>query len=463
MAIDDLPWRKFPRDAIGNVKIRFIQKQLPAHLKHCALLFFVTAYCIADDYGAFDLEDGLVCADAMDIDNPDDVFLIAEHFARRGVINKITDRVYMFVDWDAPSRERASRSPLTAEQRREAVRARLKIGTPEAEPPIKAESPARKKKDVATKSEKMSLHGECSDKKRENVATQRERRERTETEEREKTDKTDTHTYETAALAQAALSAHGAPCGAVQAAAQTDSREPEEQTDRQEHRQTDSEEAHRRKDGTQRESYRDSTEQIRFTAEQTSETVKTITVGKGSTDTAAEACYGDSVPEYVATVDILSDFFLKNNPKGYPDRLNEQKAIMELAKRIVVLRDKDNTHEIIAVNFCRCFKKLTEQHRYYKAMALLPSNLLKPGAFSVVFGEVGRILKPKGTDWQKNYDRMVAESLKDRAVYGENDVLSAEYAKYGIASDDPERFGKLLHAKKAAGKEKQAKEYVDDS
>lgn len=39
MGVEDLPWRKFPRDAISNVKIRFIQKQLTPHLRHGALLF----------------------------------------------------------------------------------------------------------------------------------------------------------------------------------------------------------------------------------------------------------------------------------------------------------------------------------------------------------------------------------------------------------------------------------------
>ena len=175
MAIDDLPWRKFPRDAISNVKIRFIQKQLPQHLKHCALLFFTTAYCLADDYGAFDLEDGLVFADAMDIDNPDDIFLIAELFGTRGVMEKVNERIYVINDWDMPNRDRQYRTPLTAVQRREAVQARLKTEVPEEKPPSASKTAAQKKKNVATKSEKMSLHGECSDKKQESVATQRDR------------------------------------------------------------------------------------------------------------------------------------------------------------------------------------------------------------------------------------------------------------------------------------------------
>lgn len=459
MAIDDLPWRKFPRDAISNVKIRFIQKQLPQHLKHCALLFFTTAYCLADDYGAVDLEDGLVFADAMDIDNPDDIFLIAEHFAKRGVMEKINERVYVISDWDMPNRERQYRPPLTAEQRREAVKSRLKTEAPDEKPPPAARTAAQNKKNVATKNEKMSLHGECSDKKQENVATHRDRQ----TREREQTDKTDTHTQQTAALAHAALCAHGAPCGDMEAAAQTEKGEPRketgEQTDKEKH--TEGKESQWQKEGVESENL--GTEKKSVSSEENSEAVKTVTVGEGMTDRAGSLCYGDDVSSYVATVDVLSDFFLKNNPKGYPERENEQKAIMELAKRIVMLCDKDNTAEIIAANFCRLFKKLTEQHQYYKDMALLPSNLLKPGAFSVVFGEVGRILKPKGSDWQKNYDKMIAESLKDRAVYGENGDIGAEYKKYGISVDDPERFGKLFHAKKLAARKKGTQEYVNDS
>lgn len=462
MAIDDLPWRKFPRDAISNVKIRFIQKQLPSHLKHCALLFFTTAYCLADDYGAVDLEDGLVFADAMDIDNPGDIFLIAEHFAARGVMEKINERVYVISDWDMPNRDRQYRTPLTAEQRREAVKSRLKAESPEEKPPPVSGKSAQKKKDVATKSKKMSLHGECSDKKRESVATQRERQtgERGQT---DQTDKTDTHTQQTAALAHAALSAHGAPCGGTQAAAQPESGEPRKETKEEPDRGKHTEYTELQRQGQSLESENLGTEKKNAASEGNNEVVKTPTVGKGRTDRAGGLCYLDDIPSYVATVDVLSDFFLKNNPKGYPDRQNEQNSIIKLAQRIVILRDKDNTAEIIAANFCRCFKKLTEQHQYYKDMALLPSNLLKPGAFSVVFGEVGRILKPKGVDWQKKYDKMVVESLEDREVYGDTGGNDGEYKKYGITPDDPERFIKLLHAQKAAAREKNTQEYVNDS
>lgn len=450
MAIDDLPWRKFPRDAISNVKIRFIQKQLPQHLKHCALLFFTTAYCLADDYGAFDLEDGLVFADTMDIDNPDDIFLIAELFGARGVMEKVNERVYVINDWDMPNRDRQYRTPLTAAQRREAVQASLKTEVPEEKPPSASKTAAQKKKNVATKSEKMSLHGECSDKKQESVATQRDRQ-REERVHTDNTDKTDRHTHEMAALAQAALSAHSAPCGGTQAAAQTESGEPRKETGEEKHGERHAEDE---KIGAEKKN---------VPPEKNNETLKIPTVGKGGTDRAGELCYCDDIPSYVATVDVLSDFFLKNNPKGYPDRQNEQNSIIKLAQRIVILRDKDNTAEIIAANFCRCFKKLTEQHQYYKDMALLPSNLLKPGAFSVVFGEVGRILKPKGVDWQKRYDKMVTESLEEREVYGDTGGNDGEYKKYGIAPDDPERFIKLLHAQKAAVPEKNTQEYINDS
>lgn len=62
----------------------------------------------------------------MDIDNPDDVFVIANLFASRGIMDKITERIFMFVEWDTPNRDRTIRAPLTAEQRRAAVEAQLR-------------------------------------------------------------------------------------------------------------------------------------------------------------------------------------------------------------------------------------------------------------------------------------------------------------------------------------------------
>lgn len=436
MGVEDLPWRKFPRDAISNVKIRFIQKQLTPHLRHGALLFFTTAYCLADDYGVIDIEDGLVFADAMDIDNPDDVFVIANLFASRGIMDKITERIFMFVDWDTPNRDRTIRAPLTAAQRRAAVEAQLR----QKEEAIGKVSDASQKnaQDVATESEKMSLHGTCSDKKRESVATHREIREKTDKRaQKEEKEKKERHTQEAARLAHDALCAHSAPCAIAQALT------PDEKREREKERATEPGENQERfeKQEAGKSEMPDTSEK---------DTKTEITNGReGRKDRAAAVRSGGIGQEYLDTLQVLQDFFAKYNPMGYQNKDEQIKALIELTHRMVALSDKANTGEIIAINFCRCFKKLVEQHQYYKDMPILPSNLLKNGVFSILLGDVGRILQPKGVSWQRHYDKMVAESAKGKQVYSYSDFLAAQCKQYNVNPDAPDYIQQLLAAQRA--------------
>ncbi len=434
MGVEDLPWRKFPRDAISNVKIRFIQKQLAPHLRHGALLFFTTAYCLADDYGVIDIEDGLVFADAMDIDNPDDVFVIANLFASRGIMDKITERIFMFVEWDTPNRDRTIRAPLTAEQRRAAVEAQLR--QKEKTSGNASDASPKNAQDVATKSEKMSLHMPCSDKKRESVATHREIREKIDKRaQKEEKEKKETHTQEAARLAHDALCAHSAPCAIAQALTPDEKREREKEN---------------RIEAGENQENREKKEVTENILPDTSEKdTKTENRREGMKDRAAEPCKGVSGQEYLDTLQVLQDFFDKYNPMGYQNKDEQIKSLVELTHRMVALSDKANTGEIIAINFCRCFKKLTEQHQYYKDMPILPSNLLKNGVFSIVLGEVGRILQPKGVSWQRHYDKMVAESAKGKQVYSYSDFLAAQCKQYNVNPDAPDYIQQLLAAQKA--------------
>ena len=436
MGVEDLPWRKFPRDAISNVKIRFIQKQLAPHLRHGALLFFTTAYCLADDYGVIDIEDGLVFADAMDIDNPDDIFTIANLFAERGIMDKITERIFMFVEWDTPNRDRTIRAPLTAEQRRAAVEAQLR--QKEETSGNASDASQKSVKTVATKSEKMSLHMPYSDKKRESVATHREIRERADKRvQKEEKEKKETHTQEAARLAHDALCAHSAPCAIAQALTPDEKREREKEN--------------RIETGENQESRekKEVTESILPDTSENDKEAERTNGREGMKDRAAEPSKGVNGQEYLDTLQVLQDFFNKHNPMGYQNKDEQIKALIELTHRMIALSDKANTGEIIAINFCRCFKKLTEQHQYYKDMPILPSNLLKNGVFSIVLGEVGRILQPKGVSWQRHYDKMVAESAKGKQVYSYSDFLAAQCKQYNVNPDAPDYIQQLLAAQKA--------------
>lgn len=124
--VNDLPWRKVPRDIIRNEDLDYISYLLDDSLKPAPLLFYITAYCKADDFGVFDIEDGVIFSRLMRIGKPADVKTIAEAMVKRHLIRPVADNCtsYVILDWEVPQRK-SVRTSKTAEERRKTAEEKI--------------------------------------------------------------------------------------------------------------------------------------------------------------------------------------------------------------------------------------------------------------------------------------------------------------------------------------------------
>ena len=120
----DLSWVKLPKNIITDEILDYISAMLPAHLKFAPYMFMLAIYKKIDDMGSFDLEDGLIFSRMMKLDRPEDVFLVANLFLKRGIITRIKDTTCMLTDWEVIQKPNI-KAPRTAEERREKIRQQI--------------------------------------------------------------------------------------------------------------------------------------------------------------------------------------------------------------------------------------------------------------------------------------------------------------------------------------------------
>ena len=228
--INEFTWTKFPRYLTTDPKLRYIEKKLPAHLKNYALLFMMHAYCSADNSGAIDIEDGVIIADILNIDDENDVKVVADLLASRGMLIPIDNStVYLIEDWDVT--DSIKKRSLTAEERRTAaadkIRAEQKTKSPAKPIQVEFQKTAPEitqfftnaetipdeiiQEELQNISENNAFLYPDIDKKNKNVATQRDKRENIR-ETKEKKEKKETHTQESALAENLASAALGLPC-----------------------------------------------------------------------------------------------------------------------------------------------------------------------------------------------------------------------------------------------------------
>ena len=83
MALNELAWRKFPRDTMKNEELDYVSFLLGKELAAAPFLFFTTAYCKADDDGVIDVGDGVIFARLMRLGTPQDVIKVANMLEER--------------------------------------------------------------------------------------------------------------------------------------------------------------------------------------------------------------------------------------------------------------------------------------------------------------------------------------------------------------------------------------------
>lgn len=124
--LNDMPWRKMPRDLLTNPKICAIANRVKPDLQQAVFLFYIACYTQANDDGIIDISDTETLADLIRLDNENDVAELAYLFIRRGFFEPITDdlTLLLITDWDNPQQasvKNGHRVPETQDQRRKRI------------------------------------------------------------------------------------------------------------------------------------------------------------------------------------------------------------------------------------------------------------------------------------------------------------------------------------------------------
>lgn len=460
MGINDLPWRKFPRSAINDIQLDYISSLMDERLKAAPLLFFVTMFCLADDDGCFDVEDGVIFSRAMKCGTPEDIQKLAAYFEERHLIMKIDPKmtIYMITDWVVPDRGAYHQTPLTAEERRESVRKKIQSEKSAAAAIRKSRVdavaqkaleipfyiPSKLKQDVPTtgeaarmdvpekgKEEKTSgrkfLYPH-NDKKRRFVAMD------TEGENREQnTDSTvqngkDTHTQEAAHEANQT---------------EEDPAEPEEKETGETGQCT--EDSGDSGTGQAKELRRE-------------EGQETEQKGDGNARQETEKETGKKDVRI-----ILGKFFKQHNPAGFGDENKQNIAIQQITEKIGCLADERNPAEMIACQYEMAFTKLSASDGYYKGAALLPSIMLSDAIWYRLTERVAKILAGSGENrkkWEEELEknRIAVEKQREdeenaRKKLFVGDGVEKLYLESGVDPEDPDRVRKLLNRKQVEKRE----------
>lgn len=462
--LSDLTWRKYPLDLLMNENMAVVEAAMPKGFEYAPYMFYITALKKADNDGVFDLEDGVIFARLMRVENIEVVFLVANLMQQRHLIYRINGECNKcgLVDWEYPKNEKprtiAERRAIVEKQIQEAKNVRicteplavLKNSKPVAGPEELAalenpeltglENAAQLTPDNAGvfTAPKMDGNFICpeNDKNAENVVIEkmddkntknvvknfdtereREKRDYTDTEEKEKThtlDKTERLEKESV------LACAKFPIDFATAKTEKTAMAGEKSQD-----VTDSQNLET--DG----GIGGSSEELGTEVE------KAMTQGEsdeGMTD-------GGSCKDY------LNKFFVENC-YGFVAKKSAW-AMNKLAAEIDALADEENPSETIAALICAEFKRMHDGKvsDYFKDYPMRPSYMLKPRAWEHLMTYAAKILaRNKG---QNNFLKAAQKAKTDYEAERESvDVaLADEYAKYGIDPADPNKATKIIQAK----------------
>lgn len=404
--IDDLPWRKFPRNIIRNEELDYCGDLMGPGKEMFPLLFYTVAYCKADDLGVFDIEDGVIFKRLMKGGTAQDVHEIAKLLDERGLISCMENStVYMIVDWEVPTRPGSKAYiPQSYVERRNFV---LQQWAPKI---------AKSRQKIQEKVSLNTVFAPESVFKDKKVSEQREReiRETTDRDTDFREDKTreikDTHTQRESMAADNFFQS-----SAMQENVLDSNRFTEYEEEQQEEEQTC--------------------------------TVPFVNFNNQSIEVSEEKAKVEKIwneADFKQVCGLLNDQFVKFCI-GYSRTENEGR-IIELATRILKLADERNPPKITATVIMAQFKKLVESPGYYNGMQFHPEKLLKNGAWSAVLSMASPILVSSN-----NYTPEWISELKDHAPTEQERAELDEYIrvqcqKYGIDENDPQRMSKITRA-----------------
>lgn len=457
--LKDIYWRKYPLDLLNDENMLYIESLMPEQYKYAPYMFYITALKIADDDGVFNLDDGIIFARLMRIDNVSLVFTIANLMRKRNIIYRLfDDAAYCgLVDWEYPKQK-----ARTLDERRKVVEAKLRAEEAKgySHSDFPTDSCAGKCNDIPQAVQEAPQSG---DGKRRNAVQQRQIKgpasESQQADAQKMDDKKQKNVVKTVyddkntknvvknekterEREQRDLQAN------VNSHTHTEKREI---TERQERDRTEPDDSSGHGGPTLSPGEQSTADVAEKELTETTES-ENDTQSLRSNPSEQESAQPSQVineQERGALYDYLEAFFVKNC-YGF-NKKQAANAMRKLAAAIESLSDEVNPPETIAAFMCKEFENMTKgKHgKYWMDIPLLPSNMIKPRVWQELVQYAGKILATKAN--AKKFEDAMKQAMQASEDDHKQvcDEIEGEYLKYNISPDDPNKVAKLLHLKSA--------------
>ena len=447
--LNDMAWRKTPRDLLTNPKIRTIAQRVRPDLRQAVFAFYAACYMQADDDGLLDVSDTEVFADLLFLENENDIAELTALFIKRGFFEALNeDQTLLYIkDWDNPNQAHiynGHRVAETADERRARVMNRLKGG--------KKKSPKKEAPEPALE-ENAGSDSFCNlnDKNLKSVETETVLRDKnlksveiTEREERE--EKRDIETIETRDIETGEREKTHTHTESAKELAGEALRDTAESPDEEETEAGDILEGTDNAEGTESTAQtidtRLETSAAQWSYEDTKKAAKEMNIPEKA------AAYMTSVKDYESwrAAGVFYAFFVKNGTVGLNTEL-QLTSLELLVSKCSRMEEVKNPSYIIAGALCKAFSDLVNQRgsfqdlKYFKGMLVTPENFLKPSVFPRILLEARSNLNPgktAGEKWTAVMQKYISEREKDAETYNRAAAYEAECKAEGI---DPQAEG----------------------
>ncbi len=459
----DVYWRQYPIDLLNDEKMGYIESQMPAGYEYAPYMYYITALKLADDDGIYDLDDGIIFARLMRVENVQIVFDVTNLMRKYKIIYRLSDDSQLcgIVDWtysDKKKRTLAERKQAAANaiERERAKSMSTKdfvptgcagkcndipqstacVGKCNDIPQGPANNPVCEAADATVPAQSAVFFMPEDDKNRKNVVINADDDKSGENVTDIQTDSTNNTVQEvhTNTHTQQQATGYGPIEGPPPAACQNSIPAVADIQNSETENQTDSKQANPSGD-------------ISMLA-----------------DEAISNNSEESEKQNTALFDYLNNFFVKNC-YGYKPK-QSAKAISELSQRILEVSDEMNPAVEVAAVLCGEYKKMVDGQRsdYWRGQPVLPAYMIKPRCWMELMQYAGKILATKRN--QSKFDKAMAEA-KARAEADSAEIeqwIYSEYEKYGIDPESPAAQAELLRAKNQEQKkpEEEPAEIPDD-
>lgn len=466
--LNDMAWRKAPRDLLTNPRIRSIASRIDSSLKQAVFAFYVACYMEANDDGIVDLSDTEVFADLLLLEDEDDIETLTNLFVKKNFLEEIKNGLYYIQDWDNPnmaSYQGSKRIAETADQRRARVLGSTKPKQKKKAPQLPTQeyeeqmdvSPAEAYAAAALEAEEADIF--LSEKNEESATkshflsrkispTEREETRRDESLDRQESEERHTHTL-SGATAIEAPSPSAVASGGAQIQTETETESAAESVTQDEGQSAETEEG---SDDIQ-------------DAEQKEQCVSTVLTSEEeqwSYEDTEKYAQQMQIPEHVARrfyalrsyeqwrcLNVIYHFFKGKSPVDFTKDDLELDTIQLIIVECGLMAEAKNPAYVIAGQLCSAFFDLTHQNgpfrgmSYFKNMVLLPKNMKLPSVWPRIVQEARKRLKPgitAGEVWEKRMSEYAEQCEKDRGKYNGSSYFSEELKKRGI---DPQKEGAM--------------------